>query len=85
MLTAHPQREALHNEVHARPYERLSAPMVLSHIGDHFLDEPRYRPIFRTAARLGVPIYLHPTLPHANLIKPFLGYGWALPGPGRRR
>lgn len=32
MLTAHPQREALHNEVHARPYERLSAPMVLSHI-----------------------------------------------------
>ena len=32
MLTAHPQREALHNEVHARPYERLSAPMALSHI-----------------------------------------------------
>lgn len=32
MLTAHPQREALHNEVHARPYERLSAPLVLSHI-----------------------------------------------------
>jgi predicted TIM-barrel fold metal-dependent hydrolase len=56
--------------------------MVRSHIGDHFLDEPQYRPIFRTAARLGVPIYLHPTLPHANLIKPFLGYGWALPGPG---
>jgi len=32
MLTAHPQREALHNEVHARPYERLAAPLVLSHI-----------------------------------------------------
>lgn len=32
MLTAHPQREALHNEVHARPYERLSAPLALSHI-----------------------------------------------------
>ena len=32
MLTAHPQREALHNEVHARPYERLTAPLVLSHI-----------------------------------------------------
>jgi predicted TIM-barrel fold metal-dependent hydrolase len=56
--------------------------MVRSHIGDHFLDEPRYRPIFATAARLGVPVYLHPTLPHANLAKPFLGYGWALPGPG---
>jgi 2,3-dihydroxybenzoate decarboxylase len=56
--------------------------MVRSHVGDHFLDEPRYRPIFATAARLDVPVYLHPTLPHANLIKPFLGYGWALPGPG---
>lgn len=56
--------------------------IVRSHIGDHFLDQPRYRPIFATAARLGIPIYLHPTLPHANLIKPFLGYGWALPGPG---
>jgi predicted TIM-barrel fold metal-dependent hydrolase len=56
--------------------------MVRSHIGDHHLDDPRYRPIFTTAARLGVPVYLHPTLPHANLIKPFLGYGWALPGPG---
>jgi uncharacterized membrane-anchored protein len=32
MLTAHPQREALHNEVHARPYERLAAPLALSHI-----------------------------------------------------
>ena len=32
MLTAHPQREALHNEVHARPYERMSAPLTLSHL-----------------------------------------------------
>ena len=32
MLTAHPQRESLHNEVHARPYERLAAPLMLSHI-----------------------------------------------------
>ncbi|MBW8832747.1 MAG: DUF3422 domain-containing protein [Burkholderiales bacterium] len=32
MLTAHPHREALHNEVHARPYERLMAPLLLSHI-----------------------------------------------------
>ncbi|HEY0857022.1 MAG TPA: DUF3422 domain-containing protein [Albitalea sp.] len=32
MLTAHPQREALHNEIHARPYERLTAPLALSHI-----------------------------------------------------
>lgn len=56
--------------------------MLRSHVGDGYLDEPRYRPIFRTAARLGVPVYLHPTLPHANLARSFLGYGWALPGPG---
>jgi uncharacterized membrane-anchored protein len=29
----HPQREALHNEVHARPNERLRAPVAITHIG----------------------------------------------------
>ncbi len=33
MQTVHPLREALHNEVHARPYERLSAPLALTHVG----------------------------------------------------
>ena len=32
MLSPHPQREALHNEVHARPYEQLTAPLALSHL-----------------------------------------------------
>jgi uncharacterized membrane-anchored protein len=32
MLTAHPHRETLHNEVHARPYERLTAPLLLTHL-----------------------------------------------------
>ena len=32
MLPSHPLREALHNEVHARPYERLTAPLALSHV-----------------------------------------------------
>lgn len=32
MLPSHPLREALHNEVHARPYERLKAPLTLSHV-----------------------------------------------------
>ena len=32
MLPSHPLRETLHNEVHARPYERLTAPLVLSHV-----------------------------------------------------
>ena len=29
---AHPQRMALHNEIHARPPESLSAPLAISHI-----------------------------------------------------
>lgn len=32
MLTPHPQRVALHNEVHARPYEQMTAPLLLSHL-----------------------------------------------------
>jgi uncharacterized membrane-anchored protein len=32
MFTPHPLREVLHNEVHARPYERLAAPLSLSHL-----------------------------------------------------
>ena len=32
MLTAHPFREALHNEVHARPYEQMVAPFTLTHL-----------------------------------------------------
>lgn len=31
--TMHPQREALHNEVHARPNERLRTPVAITHIG----------------------------------------------------
>ena len=46
------------------------------------IDDRRYWPILESAASLNVPIYLHPTIPHANMIEPFLGYGWALPGPG---
>jgi uncharacterized membrane-anchored protein len=32
MQTVHPLREALHHEVHARPYERFSAPLLLTHV-----------------------------------------------------
>ncbi len=32
MQTVHPLRETLHHEVHARPYERLNAPLLLSHV-----------------------------------------------------
>lgn len=55
---------------------------IHSHIGDTYLDDARYFPILERAATLGVPINLHPTLPHANMLQPYLGYGWAMPGPG---
>jgi predicted TIM-barrel fold metal-dependent hydrolase len=55
---------------------------IHSHIGDTYLDDARYFPILERAARLKVPLNLHPTLPHANMIEPYLGYGWAMPGPG---
>jgi uncharacterized membrane-anchored protein len=32
MQSVHPQRDALHHEVHARPYERMNAPLLLSHV-----------------------------------------------------
>lgn len=32
MQTIHPLRETLHHEVHARPYERMYAPLLLSHV-----------------------------------------------------
>ncbi|MFT3665179.1 DUF3422 family protein [Piscinibacter sp.] len=32
MQHVHPLRESLHHEVHARPYERMNAPLLLSHV-----------------------------------------------------
>ncbi len=55
---------------------------IHSHIGNTYLDDPRYFPILERAARLRVPVNLHPTLPHGNMLEPYLGHGWALPGPG---
>jgi predicted TIM-barrel fold metal-dependent hydrolase len=55
---------------------------VHSHIGNTYLDDARYFPILERAATLKAPINLHPTLPHGNMLEPYLGHGWALPGPG---
>jgi predicted TIM-barrel fold metal-dependent hydrolase len=60
-------------------------------IGDQFLDEPRFAPILETAARLDVPIYLHPGPPPKRIDDVYytgdfnpavsaalstVGYGW---------
>ena len=55
---------------------------INSHIGDTYLDDERYLPLLERAAGLGVPINLHPVVPHASMVKPYTGHGWALTGPG---
>jgi predicted TIM-barrel fold metal-dependent hydrolase len=55
---------------------------INSHIGDTYLDDERYLPLWERAAGLGVPINLHPIVPHASMVSPYTGYGWALVGPG---
>jgi predicted TIM-barrel fold metal-dependent hydrolase len=55
---------------------------IMSHVGDSYLDEQRFSPIFAMAEHLGVIVNLHPTVPHNSMIKPYLGYGWAMPAPG---
>ena len=46
-----------------------------SHTLGEYLDDPRYWAVFEAAESLGVPIYLHPNTPPANMIEPFLKRG----------
>jgi predicted TIM-barrel fold metal-dependent hydrolase len=49
--------------------------MIHSHQQGEFLDAKKYWVIWETAERLGVPIYLHPALPHPEVVKAyFQGY-----------
>jgi predicted TIM-barrel fold metal-dependent hydrolase len=49
--------------------------VIHGHTRGSFLDERKYWVIFERAQALGVPIYLHPTLPHPDVVKAyFTGY-----------
>jgi predicted TIM-barrel fold metal-dependent hydrolase len=49
--------------------------MIHGHTRGSFLDERQYWVIFERAQALGVPIYLHPALPHPDAVKAyFTGY-----------
>jgi 2,3-dihydroxybenzoate decarboxylase len=49
--------------------------MIHGHQQGAFLDDRKYWPVFERAEALGVPIYLHPTLPHPDAMKSyFAGY-----------
>lgn len=49
--------------------------MIHSHQQGEFLDAKKYWPMWERAEQLGVPIYLHPALPHPDVVKAyFQGY-----------
>jgi predicted TIM-barrel fold metal-dependent hydrolase len=48
-----------------------------SNFGDSYLDDQRYWPILERAEKLGVPVYLHPTVPAISQLRT---YGFALAG-----
>jgi predicted TIM-barrel fold metal-dependent hydrolase len=49
--------------------------MIHSHQQGEFLDLPKYRVMWRKAEALGVPIYLHPALPHPQVVEAYFeGY-----------
>ncbi len=45
--------------------------MINSHTRGSFLDDEKYWPIFERAESLDVPIYLHPSQPHAMLMRSY--------------
>ena len=63
----------------------LKGTMMLPHVEGEFIDAEKYWPIFGMAARLGVPIYIHPVYPSPDRLKQYSGYpelGGALWGYG---
>lgn len=48
--------------------------MIGQEVPGRYLDESDYRGVLEMAERLDVPIYLHPSLPAPNMIKPYLEY-----------
>ena len=48
--------------------------MVLSHVEGEYIDARKFWPVFERAAKLDVPVYIHPTFPPPERLKPFAGY-----------
>jgi 2,3-dihydroxybenzoate decarboxylase len=53
----------------------MNAVIINSHTHGEYLSDQKFWDIFATAEALGVPIYLHPNTPPANMIQPFLECG----------
>lgn len=103
MVTAHPDRFAAFAALPVTAPDEAAAEleravrdlgfvgtMISGTIGGRFLDDPVFRPVLETAARLDVPIYLHPAPPpravadvyycgfsdQVNQVLATGGYGW---------
>jgi len=51
----------------------LRGALINGRPGESFLDEPRYEPILAALNELGVPLYVHPGLPLAQVQAPYYG------------
>jgi 5-carboxyvanillate decarboxylase len=51
------------------------------HVGNRYLDNKEFWPVFEVAEKLDVPVYLHPNTPSPAMIGAFEDYGFALAGP----
>jgi 5-carboxyvanillate decarboxylase len=53
----------------------LNGVIINSHTNGEFLDDAKFFPIFEAAVKHRAPIYIHPTFPPPEMIKPFERYG----------
>jgi len=52
----------------------LKGAMIFPHVAGEYIDHKKYWPIFETAAKLGVPLYVHPTHPPVERQKQYTDY-----------
>jgi 5-carboxyvanillate decarboxylase len=59
----------------------LKGTKLNSHVGDDYLDNKKFLPIFETAEKLDIPVYLHPNSPSPCMMSAFADYGFSFAGP----
>ena len=52
----------------------LKGTMITPHVMGEYVDARKYWPIFETAAKLGVPVYIHPMPPARDSLHKYAGY-----------
>ncbi|WP_190304698.1 amidohydrolase family protein [Pseudomonas chlororaphis] len=53
----------------------LNGLLINSYTNDEYLDLPKYDPILSMAAKLKVPLYIHPRTPSPSMVKPYAAHG----------